>query len=104
MSTNPSFVFSYLPATPKNTIVPPTAASPSLYEQTTAFLLSARKAFTTPKLTAEQDQIAILQQTRQHLERHAEFKAKVGMGVDAAEMEQRKIVGKALAEIEGAKH
>ena len=102
MSTNPSFVFSYLPATSKPTIIAPSTASPSLYDQTTTFLQSARKAFTTPKLTAERNQIAILHQTKQHLEEHAEFKAKAGMSVGAKEMEQMKVVEKALALLEGA--
>ncbi|KAG8531449.1 uncharacterized protein KY384_003078 [Bacidia gigantensis] len=94
MSANPSFVFTYLPSAAKPAV---TDASSSLYDQSTAFFQSARKAFISPRLTAEQQQIATLETTKQHLEEYAAVKSKTGMGVSAAEKAQLRSVDSALA-------
>ncbi|KAL9131403.1 MAG: hypothetical protein Q9217_000671 [Psora testacea] len=85
MSTNPTFVFSYLPAAQKPTTSD--IASPSLYDQTYAFLSSARKAFTNPKLTIEEDRIATLQQVKAGLQEDVAMKKKAGMGVGEVDMQ-----------------
>ena len=94
MAGNPSFVFSYLPTTAKNTV---TSTTNSAYDQTSNFFRSARKAFTNPRLSAEQDQLQTLQRTKQHLEDHAALKTKAGMSIGSAEKDQLKAVEKALA-------
>ena len=102
MTTNPSFVFSYLPSPAKPSAVTSTASA-SLYDQTATFLQSARRAFTAPRLTAEQSRVALLQQTKQHLEEYASFKAKAGLSSEAAEVEQVKVVQRELAALEGGR-
>lgn len=102
MSTNPSFVFSYLPSAPKATTTAPTA-EPSFYEQTTSFLQAARRAFANPKLTTQQQEIAILQQAKQHLEEDVAFKAKAGVSVGVAEKQQMMAVTNALSSLDGLK-
>ena len=94
MANNPSFVFSYLPST-KPAVT--NAVSPSVYDQSSSFFQSARKALTAPKLTAEQDQLDTLERTKQHLEEYAVVKVKAGMSVSRAEMAQMRSVETALA-------
>ena len=103
MSTTPSFVFSYLPSTPKpkTTTTSTDAASPSFYDQTSAFLTSARKAFTNPKLTPEQDRIATLQKVKIDFEEDVAMKKKAGMSVGRVEMERARAVEGALEGLNG---
>ena len=100
MSANPSFVFTYLPAPVKPAALNDnTTQQPTLYDQSAAFLQSARKAFLAPRLTAEESQIATLDQTRVHLSEHAALKAKAGMSSGEPEVDQIRTVEKALVEL-----
>ena len=98
MSAAPTFVFTYLPSAAKTTATPNTTGTtvPSLYDQTTAFLTSARKAFANPKLTAQQDRIATLQHVKAGLEADMAMKKRAGMGVSEGESERVRMVERAL--------
>ena len=99
MSAPPNFVFSYLPAAIKPAALNEDKTTPTIYDQSTAFLQSARNAFVTPKLTPEQSHIATLEQTRAQMQQHAILKAKAGMGNDDAERDQIRTVERAIAEL-----
>ena len=94
MAGTPSFVFSYLPSSAKTTV---TNSATSISEQTSSFFDYARKAFNTPRLTADQDQLLTLQKTKQHLEEHATLKARAGMSISSSEKAQLRTVDQALA-------
>ena len=101
MSAPPNFVFAYLPAAIKPAALnEDNKTTPTFYDQSTAFLQSARNAFVTPKLTPTESQIATLEQTRAQMQQHAVLKGKAGMGNDnQAERDQIRTVERAIAEL-----
>ena len=99
MSAPPDFVFTYLPAAAKPAPLNEDKTTPTFHDQSAAFLQSARNAFVAPKLTPEESQIATLEQTKAHMQQHADLKAKAGMGSDDAERDQVRTVERAIAEL-----
>lgn len=99
MSAPPNFVFTYLPAAIKPAALNEDKSTPTFYDQSAAFLQSARNAVVTPKPTPVESQIATLEQTRVHMQQHAVLKAKAGMGNDNAERDQIRTVERAIVEL-----